>query len=236
VPAVEAVLFDWGGTITPFHDVDQLACWVAAARVIAPDRVDEVAGALFEAERAAWPVDAGEFTSTTTAALFGAAVATTGLDIDPATLERATEAYRREWLPHMPARPEAAGVLAELRSRGLRTGLLSNTHWPRAWHEEGLAADGLLDLLDARVYTSDLPYMKPHPSAFRALLEAVGTTGDRAVFVGDRLHDDIHGARALGMRTVWIPNGVVPHYDVEPDATIHDLGELLGLDLLGQPG
>jgi hypothetical protein len=35
---------------------------------------------------------------------------------------------------------------------------------------------------------------------------------------------------------VWIPNGVVPHYDVEPDATIHDLGELLGLDLLGQPG
>ena len=42
-------------------------------------------------------------------------------------------------------------MLHDLRARGLRTGLLSNTHWPRHVHEEWLERDGLLHLLDARV-------------------------------------------------------------------------------------
>jgi FMN phosphatase YigB (HAD superfamily) len=107
--------------------------------------------------------------------------------------------------------------------------LLSNTNWPRAWHDGVLAEDGLLDLLDATVYTSELPHMKPHPSAFQMLLDAVGVTADRAVFVGDRLHDDISGAQALGMRAVWLRNDSVPSYDVEPDAVISELSELVAV-------
>jgi putative hydrolase of the HAD superfamily len=50
------------------------------------------------------------------------------------------------------------------------------------------------------------------------------------VFVGDRPIDDISGAKALGMRTVWRPN---PHVPAEPgidaDATIESLPELLAV-------
>ena len=118
-------------------------------------------------------------------------------------------------------------MLEALRSRGLRTGLLSNTHWPQHVHEEYLERDGLLHLLDARVYTSDLEHVKPHPDAFNALLEAVGVAPTDAVFVGDRLHDDISGAAAVGMRTVWVRNDAVPKADVVPDAAIDHLKELL---------
>jgi putative hydrolase of the HAD superfamily len=71
--------------------------------------------------------------------------------------------------------------------------------------------------------------VKPHAEAFGALLDAVGAEPTAAVFVGDRLHDDIAGAKDLGMRAVWMRNDVVPSYDVEPDATIDQLDELVGV-------
>ena len=47
--SLEAVVFDWGGTLTPFHDVDLLDLWRAAARRLAPERAEEVAAALLAA-------------------------------------------------------------------------------------------------------------------------------------------------------------------------------------------
>ncbi len=47
-------MFDWGGTLTPHHEVDLLDLWRVAARVLAPDREHEVADALAAAEREWW--------------------------------------------------------------------------------------------------------------------------------------------------------------------------------------
>jgi putative hydrolase of the HAD superfamily len=229
MPAIEAVLFDWGGTLTPYHDIDVLATWAHAARAMAPDRAEEISEALWAAEREYWLRTESTSASFTTRELFDRVCVASGLDLDDALRAAAESAYREAWRPHIPARAGAVDVLRALRDRGLRTGLLSNTHWPREWHEDGLAEDGLLDLLDVRMYTSELTHMKPHPSVFQTLLDVVGTTADRAVFVGDRLYDDVSGAKALGMRAVWIPNSFVPTYDVEPDAVIDDLSELVAV-------
>ena len=71
--------------------------------------------------------------------------------------------------------------------------------------------------------------MKPHPSAFGAALDALGLDDPaRAVFVGDRPFDDIHGARQVGMRAVAAAQTVRSRdNDVEPDAVIRQLSELL---------
>ena len=53
----------------------------------------------------------------------------------------------------------------------------------------------MLDLIDARVYTSDLQHTKPHPEAFLAVLGQLGVAPAAAVFVGDRPVDDISGAK-----------------------------------------
>src|SRR3954469_14558248 len=223
---INAVLFDWGGTLTTFHAVDMLDAWQAAAEVLAPDRADEVARALLEAEREIWSRTTTTMRSARTAEVLHAASLAVGLPIEEALHEKAVASYLDHWAPTSRARPEARGVLHALRDRGLRTGLLSNTHWPRATHEDWLARDGLVDLLDARVYTSDLAHVKPHPEAFGALLDAVGVAPEQAVFVGDRLHDDVAGAKEVGMRGVWVRNDVVPSYDVEPDAVVERLEEL----------
>src|SRR5262249_17012671 len=117
--------------------------------------------------------------------------------------------------------------LRELRSMGLRIGLLSNTHWPREWHERILDRDEILNLIDERVYTSELAHTKPHREAFMAILSKLGVEPTEAAMVGDRPIDDISGARALGMRAVLVPNADVPKGNVEPNAKINTLSDLL---------
>ena len=64
---VEAVLFDWGGTLSEHVPVDLLDMWRAAARVLAPDDPEPVAAALLAAEQEWWLscVAAGDRSGTT---------------------------------------------------------------------------------------------------------------------------------------------------------------------------
>ena len=106
--------------------------------------------------------------------------------------------------------------------------MLSNTLWPRTEHERVFRRDGVAELIDAAVYTSEIEWTKPHPAAFRAVLDAIGGIApEDAVFVGDRPWDDIPGASAVGMRAVLLPHSAIPAYQEgpvrgEPDAVIRD--------------
>ena len=141
------------------------------------------------------------------------------------------------WEAERPAEAEdrAVPLLGRLRADGLRVGVLSNTLWPRAWHESFFARDGILDLIDGAVYTSEVPWTKPAPEAFRAAMDAVGVADPGAcVFVGDRPFDDIWGAARAGMRTILVPHSEIPAQQVghsvgEPDAVAHRLHEVHGI-------
>jgi putative hydrolase of the HAD superfamily len=229
---IEAVIFDWGGTLSVYVPVDMEDMWRMAAKHLAagsdPAREDEIRDRLVAVEAEAWagiPVDQRSFTL---AQLLARASANLHLDVAAAVIEEATQGHLDAWTPHIRHDPDAGAVLAGLKERGLQVGLLSNTHWPRAFHEHFLDRDGLIEHIDARLYTSELEYSKPHASAFRAALDAVGVRdAHRAVFVGDRAYDDVWGAQQAGLRAVLRPHGMVPGYDVEPDAVIGPLPELL---------
>lgn len=227
-PALDAVIFDWGGTLSEFVSLELLDVWRAAARHLAPDREEEVTAHLLAVEERFWARTTATQESGTLADLLAEASADLGLDVAEAVLEEAAVQHLDSWTPHIRHDPDAAPVLAALRERGLAIGLLSNTHWPRAFHEHFLERDGLAGLIDARLYSSELSHLKPHPAVFHAALDAVGVAEPgRAVFVGDRPFDDVFGAKGVGMKAVLRPNGDVPGYDVEPDATIATLPELL---------
>ena len=218
---LDAVIFDWGGTLTPWHDIEALHSWAAAVGDPA------LAARLFEAENAAWLRSRDEQASARLAEIFAAA--------ELEASEEMLRAYHDWWEPHTHLDPAAPALFAALRERGLRVGVLSNTVWPRAEHERIFARDGVLELIDGAVYTSELPWTKPHPEAFRAAMAAVGASEPaRCVFVGDRLFDDIHGAKSVGMRAVLVPHSNIPaeqhgHTAGEPDAVIHELSELLAV-------
>lgn len=228
---VEAVIFDWGGTLSYWALVEFEEIWRLTARRLAPhlgQSEEALAAGLAQVELDAWTQMGNDHRAFTFKDLVERASGAFGVDIGDILLEELTDDYLASWVPHIEHDPDAAAVLATLRIHGIRTGLLSNTHWPADFHEQMLERDGLAHLLDARVYTSDLEFTKPHPVAFQAALEAVGVTDpSRAVYVGDRLFDDIFGAQRVGMRAVHRPNAHVPDYDVIPDASIDQLTELL---------
>jgi putative hydrolase of the HAD superfamily len=177
-----------------------------------------------------WATTSTHQRSGTLAQLLGAATERLGLDTAEALLEEAATRHLDAWTPHIRHDPDAQPTLRALRDLGLRVALLSNTHWPRPFHEHFLERDGLVELIDARLYTSEMPFQKPHPSAFGAALDAVGVSdAARAVFVGDRPFDDISGARGVGMKAVLRATSSVPAYDVAPDAVIDRLPEVLDL-------
>jgi putative hydrolase of the HAD superfamily len=139
------------------------------------------------------------------------------------------------WEPHTLIDPDAPPLFAALRDRGVRVGILSNTIWPRSRHERIFERDGVLALIDGAVYSSEVPWTKPHPEAFRAALAAVQVDDPaRAVYVGDRLYEDVHGAKEVGMRAVLVPHSNIPAHqqvavDHEPDAVVHRLADVLAI-------
>jgi len=230
----EAVIFDWGGTLSEFAAIDMADMWRLAAHHLDPQREDELTAELCAAEARMWQRVASTQESAMLADLIAEASASVGLDVGEAVMEEAAVRHLDAWTEHIRHDPDAGPVLDELRARGLVTGLLSNTHWPRAFHERFLERDDLARRLDARLYTSELSHLKPHPSVFQAAMAGVGVAQPEAVvFVGDRPIDDVGGAKALGMRAVHRRNPLLPDEDqrgpADPDATIDALTQLLPL-------
>jgi putative hydrolase of the HAD superfamily len=225
---VEAVVFDWGGTLSRWIEMELADLWRAAARHLDPAREEELVERLLAVEAAAWARTTTTHRSATLLDLLQDATQELGMDVTSAVVEEAATHHLDAWTPHIAHDPEAVETLEALRARGLRIGLLSNTHWPRAFHERFLARDGLEVLIDAQVYTSELEWVKPHPAAFRAALNAIGVDDPgAAVFVGDRPLDDIRGAQMAGMRAVLRPNPSLPRESVRPDAIIDRLPQLV---------
>ena len=218
---VDAVIFDWGGTLTPWHSIDAAKLWSAVCAPHFPSgEVASVAAALLAAEDELWRLSRTEQRSAGMSALFALAGVT--------ATEAFLASYVDAWQPHTFTDPDVPELLAFLRGGGVKIGVLSNTMWPRAAHERIFARDDVLSLIDGAVYSSEIPWTKPHPEAFRAAMNAVGETDPGAcVFVGDRPRDDIYGAKSLGMRAVLLPNSDVPAHDsVVPDAVITRLADL----------
>ena len=229
-PTVEAVIFDWGGTLTRWHDIDFHAESLALSQAVvnAPHHdAGEITTRLHSAGAAVWGRSRDLQQSATVADLFDEA----GLEHDPELLT----AYYDFWEPHTFTDPEAGPMLEALRADGLRVGVLSNTIWPRAWHQGWFERDGVLHLFHGEVYTSEIPWTKPSERAFRAAMEAVGASDPaRCVYVGDRLFDDVWGAHNAGLRAIHIPHSAIPpeqigHTEGEPDAVAHRLSEIPGI-------
>ncbi|MGW7681484.1 HAD family hydrolase [Kribbella sp. NPDC054772] len=227
---IEAVLFDWGGTLATWHDISLYDTWRAVTgHLDASDsaEADELATRLVAAEGSVWRRSRDEHRSSTLEEVCALA----GVELTSA----ARAEYERQWDPHTVLEPDAMETLAALKSRGLKIGVLSNTIWPRRRHEEVFARDGVLDLLDGAVYTSEIAHTKPHPEAFLAAMQAVGVAEpSRCLFVGDRLFDDVWGAQNAGMRAAHLPHSAIPteqigHTEGTPDATVQRLTELIAL-------
>jgi 2-haloacid dehalogenase len=103
-------------------------------------------------------------------------------------------------LPEWPAFPEVPKALAELRGRGWRLAILSNT-------DSDLLTASVRHLrtpFDELVVASAIGSYKPAPGHWREFRARTHAQADQQVHVGASLYHDIRPASELGLRTVWI--------------------------------
>jgi len=120
-----------------------------------------------------------------------------------------------------------AEMLAALRSSGLVLGVVSNTFIPATALDRHLERLGLLEQLPVRVYSCEIGYRKPRREIFLEACRQAELEPAQAVFVGDSLRADIHGAGRMGMFTVL--KDVAGRYNghhVPADACIRSILEL----------
>lgn len=144
-------------------------------------------------------------------------------------LEELMRVYNWQPMPGVTLYEDALQVLAELRRRNYKLGLITNSFLPMWMRDVELRHYDLIDFFEARLTSGDAGYIKPHPEIYRQMLGMLDATPEASVFVGDRPQNDIAGANEAGLISVLIDP---PHLAREvnehvPDFTIERLGELV---------
>jgi len=123
---------------------------------------------------------------------------------------------------HSAPYPEVVPVLTEI-SRRYQAALLTNGNADPARY-------GLDRFLHPIVRASDEGVGKPDPRIFEILLERTGHTPEEAVYVGDSAEDDVVGAGAAGVRSIWVNRrGSENTTGVLPDAVVQSLTGVPGV-------
>jgi putative hydrolase of the HAD superfamily len=237
MPPVRTVLFDFGHTLVDFGRTEEalhaayeqiLARIEAVAYMEVPellDLIERVSGAVdrmvtssYE-ERRLEELDIVE--------LFRESLAGIGFDLPGDVLDHIVALDHSAYSNSMAVETETLEVLERLRAGGRRLGVVSNVTLRADFMRADLERLGLAPLLSAAVFSSEAGMRKPDPRIFREALGLLGAAPDETAFVGDRLIDDVSGARAVGMRTVQTRQfrREAPE-EIAADAVIDRLSEL----------
>lgn len=193
-PPVEAVVFDFGGVFT----TSPFAALMAAAEAQALDPMTMV-GVMFgpydqDTDHPWHQLERGEITLDDATAEIVSLAAAEGVDnFQPMEMLMA--------LGGSGVRTEVVDFCRSVRSRGFRTGLLTNN--AREFEEFWVPLLPLDELFDDVIDSSAVGLRKPDPRIYELSLDRLGVAAPAAVFVDDA-PGNVLGAQAVGMRGVLI--------------------------------
>ena len=118
--------------------------------------------------------------------------------LDP---EELVVSYRDAYQGARRAVPGAAELLLALRGRATVAVVTNNVV---AEQIDKLVRLHMKDLVDVLVISEEAGVRKPDPAIFHLALARCGASADDAVMIGDSWGSDVLGARAAGVRAVWL--------------------------------
>lgn len=92
-------------------------------------------------------------------------------------------------------------TLLGLKNQGYQLGLISN--WDQTARQV-LEKNGLDEVLDEIVISSEVGMEKPDPGIFRLALEKANVTSNQSLYIGDNYYDDVIGCQKVGMHCLLI--------------------------------
>jgi len=237
VEPVRAILFDYGHTLVDFRRTEEAlreAYKHIRARIEATaymevhellDLIERVAGGVDRMVAQSYEERRMEELDLPT--VFRETLAAVGFTLPEDTLSHIIELDHSAYSNSITVEPQVLETLSGLRASGYRLGLVSNISLLPHLMRADLDRLGIGAHLDGTVFSSELGVRKPDPRIFIEALRRIGASAAETVFVGDRLYDDVSGARAVGMRTVLTRQfRQEEDPEVSPDAVIAHLSEL----------
>ncbi|MCD7872587.1 MAG: HAD-IA family hydrolase, partial [Clostridiales bacterium] len=113
---------------------------------------------------------------------------------------------------------DAALLLKELRSRGIKTGVITNG--PSVLQHTKMENSGLLPYCDIVVVSGDLPFAKPQPEIFEYTAEKLALQTNECIYVGDHPVNDIEGALSSGMKAIRMNWGWFKNKNLRQDVPV----------------
>ena len=211
---VEAILFDFGGTLVDFQ-------W---------NREGAVQETLEMLSKLGFPTDRLKHERYSTLMAKAMRMASKIGRSSDEVREKIGNIYDRfdeDALTRWTLRPQVKDLLNLLKTKGIKTGLVSNIG-KRAL-EKGLQKMNLYQLFNVTVSRNDVLNLKPSGEGLNLALNQLQVMKDKAFYVGDTL-DDIHAAKAVGLKVIIILGGENAKralLSARPDGMIQNLGELL---------
>jgi len=119
----------------------------------------------------------------------------------PPPTEELMDFYNAEYVNSAVLMEEADEVVDRIRSK-YRTGLITNG---RTFIQYGkIDRLGLRERFDVILVSEEAGIKKPDPGLFRMALDRLGLEAKECLFVGDHPVNDVQGAAAVGMETIWM--------------------------------
>lgn len=101
---------------------------------------------------------------------------------------------------------ESVQLLLELRRRGIKVGLITNTF---SDERDLIRSSKLFPLFDATRISYEEGVLKPDPSMYQSIMIELGATPDECLYVGDGGSRELFAARDIGMKPLqasWFRN------------------------------
>jgi HAD superfamily hydrolase (TIGR01509 family) len=206
--SVDAVLFDYGRTLVTFaYPTEDLLAVLERFR----PRIEQAMGAPAPAADALlrdvlMPLEEhiespGE-DEVAYADVYRATWRRAGLDLPGDLLHEILDQEQLCWDRAVRVDPDALPLLSWLGEQGIMRAVCSNAPFPPEMMLRQVSSNGIGELMDSVLFSSQLGRRKPAPEIYRAALASVGASAERALFVGDRVREDYEGPRAVGIRAV----------------------------------
>jgi putative hydrolase of the HAD superfamily len=119
-------------------------------------------------------------------------------------IKRTVNIFFKDYLDSLELRPCAKKLLEKV-SMEYKLGIISNfTYAPVIY--AGLRNLGVNKFFNAVLISEEVGWRKPHIKIFQEALKRLGVVAEEAVYVGDSPAEDIIGAKAAGIKTIFVPS------------------------------
>jgi putative hydrolase of the HAD superfamily len=150
-----------------------------------------------------------------------------GVQLAEAELHALERAFNASQICGAMPLPGVIDVVEQL-SAHVRLAIISNTRSHQLI--EGIVTRfGVREAFDPFLTSAGFGYRKPSPRLFEAVLDAWGVMPDEVVTIGDSLRKDVGGAKAVGMRAIWLKTDATEAGGGEADVVAELPKEVLGI-------